>query len=969
MNRKLLTGIFSVILVGGAFWLTNNHEAAEATYVPRQDQGVTAHNAGYFEYLQSVRANVETGKVETSDLLRGYEQAKKFSQANSAKAVNMTWNDRGPDNIGGRTRAIEVIASSPNKVFAGSVNGGLWYSSVEGNWWQQVTGFTENLTVSSIAQTSNGRLFVATGSTFDGPSGQEGSGSAGKGIWYTDEIDVNASFTLLPNSEPTGVYNFSSSKAIWNRIAADGLVADKLWAGGNDGLYMYTDAGGFVEIPGFNQIADIAVQKHPSQNTEVIVVAEFGGGGIVTYVSTDGGTTFNQVSTSNGANSTIPSGGVARATYAISPDDPNWIYCAQANNAAALKGVFHSMDGGTTWDEIAGPAVIPAPGVPAPFDPFTGGNPNGQGYYDNCITVVPGQKDRILVGGVQMWEWEQVTTSPSFGQWEQAAFQGSTCQLCVHSDLHWFEWDPNGVLYIGCDGGVYKSPDASFTQFYPANRGYNVTQFYAIDYSKHDAIVGGTQDNGTLYVNGSGQTWQEAAQIRGGDGFGCEISYINPEVIFSSVYNGDIARSNAEGSTGWDYFYSTPLQNTFDAGGLGDFFTEMALWENPNDPTSRDSVVVTLNGDVPIGDTVFYSSTSVQEPLFHIATTNLDSGDVITLVDRVQSLFAAGWQTSDVNLSGVWVTRDALRFAQEATWIRVLTGAQINNANPHVLRFSEDGNTLFVGMSFSGGGNVYAVTGLNDVYDQAEADSLLQRVTVGAISGSTITGIAVDPNDADHIVVTAGGFASSARVRESNNATSANPTLVGIAGNLPNNNFFPVYGAVIDRLDPNLILIGTEYGVYGTDDGGTSWTDQNGTLGNVPVFDIRQQFRDYSEGVFNPGMVYLGTHGRGFHSSSTLLSAAPIKPFASTPYTADIQVYPNPVRDYTDLRFELEKASDVSVKIYDLNGRLVQNIQMGTMSAGSTSIQINATDLATGSYIIHFQTSEEVRTGKMIVRK
>ena len=33
------------------------------------------------------------------------------------------------------------------------------------------------------------------------------------------------------------------------------------------------------------------------------------------------------------------------------------------------------------------------------------------------------------------------------------------------------------------------------------NRGYGVTQFYTVDYSKDGKVIGGSQDNGTQYIN------------------------------------------------------------------------------------------------------------------------------------------------------------------------------------------------------------------------------------------------------------------------------------------------------------------------------------------------------------------------------------------------------------------------------------------------------------------------------------
>ena len=963
MNRKFVFGVISASLLAGAFVLMNDSDqVAEATYTPRDANTTVGANQGYMNYLNTLRTNTVTGQVENSDLIRGRIQAEKFQNTNTDKAISLTWEERGPDNIGGRTRTVMVVESSPNQVYAGSVSGGLWWSDVEGNYWNRVKGFNTNNAVSSIAQTNNGRIFVATGCMFDSPSDQEGSGAAGNGIWFTDELGKDASFTLVDNSQPSPQSGFNTSiqKSQWNKIVADVNVNDKLWAGGNAGLFVYEN-GTFAEFDRidaatsasstFGLVGDIEM----SADGQTIVVGEHTGG-VRTHISWDAGATWTLVSTSNGANNTITHGGVGRATYAISPDDKSWIYSVQVNSGSgSLKSIWHSMDGGNTWAEIG-------VGGNNTFDPFSflGTTLGSQGYYDQCVTVVPGDKQTILVGGIQMWRWTQTQTNPSFGQWEQAAYQGSQCQQCVHSDLHSFTWDLNNNLYIGCDGGVYKGR-VEQNLYYPANRGYNVTQFYAMAFDNHDNVMGGTQDNGTLRIDGSGMTSLEAASIRGGDGFECEMSYINSDVLFSSVYNGDIMRSDNAGG-GWDYFFDDNLQNLFDAGGLGPFYTVMALWENPNDPTSQDSLIVVANQTYGVGDTITYTSASVQTSLWTIATSQVDSLDTLLLPDPVQSLFAAG-----LGSQGAQVTRDALRFAQQADWHQVATPSQLGNGTIHSLEFSSDGNHLFVG-TFNG--TVFRVDNLQMVYEDADVDSFVTVTQITSGPG-VVTDIAVTPANENVVVVTYGGFSpNGARVYRSTNALSANPTFSAINGDLPTQPSYPVYGAAIDRDDEDIIIIGTEYGVYATDNGGSSWDDQNSTMELVQVFDVRQQQRSWTDGVFNPGMIYLGTHGRGFWSSASLLSTRPLEDFdfASGGFSANLQVYPNPVTDYAEIRYELGTASDVEVRVYDLEGRLIQT-QRANGTKGKNVVRIDANNMTAGAYIIEFQSNRERRTGKMVVQK
>jgi hypothetical protein len=97
--------------------------------------------------------------------------------------------------------------------------------------------------------------------------------------------------------------------------------------------------------------------------------------------------------------------------------------------------------------------------------------------------------------------------------------------------------DNDGELYIGTDGGAYfMMNDGNGAQgigFVEINDGMITTQFYSVSASERDeGVLGGTQDNATLYRDGLGN-WQK---LRGGDGADAFISLMNPNIL----YYGDI---------------------------------------------------------------------------------------------------------------------------------------------------------------------------------------------------------------------------------------------------------------------------------------------------------------------------------------------------------------------------------------------------------------------------------------------
>ena len=69
----------------------------------------------------------------------------------------------GPDNIGGRVRAILIDNENPNLMYAGGVSGGLWYSKNAGLSWSQTEpgDLTEVLTVNCIVQDEEGYIYKA----------------------------------------------------------------------------------------------------------------------------------------------------------------------------------------------------------------------------------------------------------------------------------------------------------------------------------------------------------------------------------------------------------------------------------------------------------------------------------------------------------------------------------------------------------------------------------------------------------------------------------------------------------------------------------------------------------------------------------------------------------------------------------------------------------------------------------------
>ena len=98
----------------------------------------------------------------------------------------------------------------------------------------------------------------------------------------------------------------------------------------------------------------------------------------------------------------------------------------------------------------------------------------------------------------------------------------------VNADVQDIVVAPSGTMYVTTDGGIYKSTDggSSYTE---CNYNFNVTQFYGMAHSAGPAVIGGTQDNGTLLIPSSGFLLndQGAVEVHGGDGFDLHLQGLN----------------------------------------------------------------------------------------------------------------------------------------------------------------------------------------------------------------------------------------------------------------------------------------------------------------------------------------------------------------------------------------------------------------------------------------------------------
>jgi hypothetical protein len=340
-------------------------------------------------------------------------------------------------------------------------------------------------------------------------------------------------------------------------------------------------------------------------------------------------------------------------------------------------------------------------------------------------------------------------------------------------------------------------------------------------------------------------------------------------------------------------------------------------------------------------------------------------GDSIIIQDPVSSMFVVGFSGS------VWMTRGALDFMQTPEWWKLasITGTV------QALEVSADGNYIWAGTS---SGRLYRIAGLQGArsYATADLDSGATAVTVDLVDnymGRNITSIAVDPNDNDRVLVTLGNYGNTNFVYYSSNATSASPTFVVKDGNLGN---FPVYAATFDKGNSNYAIIGTEYGIFSTQNINTTqpqWGADNSGLARVPVFTLKQ-FRTNKSSTDDmdvmEGDIFAGTFGRGTFQTTTLQTTRPLnitERDLNDEAQATMKLFPNPAENETTLELHLTEGNH-SIEILDMNGRVVRTAEYQASQAGMQRVALNVSTLGNGLYIVGVKSVPSSYTRLLIAR-
>ncbi len=437
----------------------------------------------------------------------------------------INWEERGPSNVGGRTR---VVMYDPNdgtvkKVFAAGVGGGLWYTddiTDAGEAWTKVSDFWDNIAVSTLAFDPSSTLTFYAGT---GEGWYNIDAIRGAGIFKS--TDGGISWAQLASTNNSNFYYIQ--KVVVHPTNGDVYASTR-----TNGVYRSQDGGStWVQVLGAgngsstDRAADL---EFGADNTIFASMGIFTTDGIYRSSTGDAGD-WTKLNTGG---SGFPTSGFHRIELATAPSDANYLYAiTQHSSNYGVEDIYRSTNKGTNWS---------ARNVPVDDDPGIGSDfTRSQAWYDLIGAVDPNDRDNLFVGGIDLFK-----STNGGNSWTQIShWYGGFGYPEVHADQHAITFKPgsSSEVVFGNDGGVFYTADAntSTPSFTNRNNDYNVTQFYAcaIDPDAGDNyFLAGSQDNGSHKFDSPGIDATD--EVTGGDGAFCFIDQTDDLYqVTSYVYN------------------------------------------------------------------------------------------------------------------------------------------------------------------------------------------------------------------------------------------------------------------------------------------------------------------------------------------------------------------------------------------------------------------------------------------------
>jgi hypothetical protein len=879
-----------------------------------------------------------------------------------------TYQEAGPNNIGGRTRAVafdkRYNGGSNRVILAGCVSGGILRSTDGGATWTRVSPDNDIHNLTSLVQDprpGQENTWYAGGGENLGNSA-EGTGSLflGFGVWKS--VNNGVSWTKLPRTivdlggnvlGEGSLEGFDNAFDIVHKIVVNPVNGDVYVAGhrrlvrstngGNNWNEVFAGATATTMDLGQMDIVCTNTGRFflgvngglPDQNRRGVWTSTNG----TTWTRLAGGSVLGTDSVAGWRGNSY-TGDAKRIVLGLAPSNQNIVYITYENGDSQASPELKNeadlfkldISSGNNWTNLS--ANVPNfPGNLDGVDPFP-----VQGGYNLMITVKPDDPNTVFLGGVNLFRSTSGFSNTTATAWIGGYGSNFAAGLNVygsqnnpgditkwsHPDMHALVFDPsNPNRAISANDGGIQVTDNIMTNIagvepvlWNVLTNYQTLQYYHVAMdpgSARNNFIGGAQDNGTRFRDASGilgtPTNNNQFRLISGDGGAAAIAKAgtNSQLVYGSTQFGNIIRATL--STG-----------------------------SATGGSIRPTGLTAFPGlDNAFGDFVTY---------FKIDFDNTDDLYYVNF-NRLFRTTSAPTVTSSTwtELTGV---RAAVNPASPAN------GTNISISALELTRGTYGSNhALYIGTS---NGKIFRL----DNPRGAAAGATPANITPTLMTaGSYISDIAVNPNNDEEIMVVASNY-NVVSIWWTKNAKAAVPVWFNIEGNLT----LPSIRScmiVVNKDGSNNpateYYVGTSIGLYSavnisnlTPTGSVvnvAWAREGGSTLNfavIPSLDYRPQ----------DNVLLVGTHGNGMYFGST--GTPDFRPVAPTGL-------PDPIRN--DKRFVQKAYPTIATdKLYYQTGDMftvkkiivrvhsVSGQELLRKETSFSSGEVDTRKLAKGNYVL-----------------